>query len=59
MNYWMTLSVPAGSQEAADRFAEELAVLARIVVAPVRVVDVQAEPPQGSTVVGDMHEDTL
>lgn len=50
--YWITLAVPMLEDESAQIFADSVARLF-----DARVIDVQPEPPQGATVVGDMRED--
>lgn len=52
--YWITVSVPAESQDEAELRAQTM-----IVGYGGRVIEVQPEPPQGATIVGDMHEDEL
>lgn len=53
-DYWLTISVPAANIADADHKASEIAK-----EHGGRVVQVDSEPPQGSTIVGDMHEDAL
>lgn len=45
--YWITVAIPFDSQDAADYAAETIASSE-----DGRVIDVQPEPPQGSTIVG-------
>lgn len=52
--YWMTISAPAKDKDTADRMAEEMAILFNG-----DVVQVDREPPQGATIVGDHKEDNL
>lgn len=46
--YWVTMAVDA---------LDEIEAIELVDTG--RVVEVQPEPPQGSTIVGDMHEDEL
>ena len=52
--YWITLAIPARDQTEAEGWATMMASLRNG-----RVVQVDREPPQGATVVGDMHEDRI
>jgi hypothetical protein len=52
--YWLTIATSAHN----EGHALERARVAALQVDG-SIVDVQREPPQGSTIVGDMHEDEL
>jgi hypothetical protein len=52
--YWITVATSANDQA----HALERARVAALQVDG-SIVDVQPEPPQGSTIVGDMHEDGI
>lgn len=53
-SYWMTVSLPADNKGQAERIAKAVAERCHG-----RVVQVQQEPPQGATIVGEIHEDGI
>jgi hypothetical protein len=53
-SFWMTVSLPANDENQAARIAQAIAKRCNG-----RVVQVQQEPPQGATIVGDLHEDGI
>jgi hypothetical protein len=50
----MTVSLPADNKGQAERIAKAVAERCHG-----RVVQVQQEPPQGATIVGEIHEDGI
>ncbi len=52
MKFWITVSIPTIDQDTAERIAQRMASKFQGTV-----VQVQHEPPRGTTIVGDMHED--
>ena len=54
MEFWITVSIPTIDQPTAERIAQRMASKYQGAV-----VQVQPEPPQGATIVGDMREDSL
>lgn len=50
-NHWLTISLPLNNQDDAEALAEQIAR-----EHAGRVVQVEPEPPQGSTIVGDFFE---
>ena len=54
VNFWITVSIPTIDQDTAERVAQRMASKYQGAV-----VEVQPEPPQGATIVGDHHEDSL
>lgn len=54
MEFWITVSIPTIDQDTAERVAQRMASKYQGAV-----VQVQPEPPQGATIVGDHHEDSL
>jgi len=54
MIYWATLRIHACSQAEAESLAKAMTV-----TYGGSIIEVQREPPQGATIVGDMHEDNL
>jgi len=53
--YWITISVPADTDNEAEWRARRMAEMEL----GGKIVEVQPEPPQGSTIVGETHEDAL
>jgi len=53
-HYWLTISVEAGSMAQACGVAHEIANERKG-----EIIGVTQEPPQGATIVGNMHEDEL
>lgn len=52
MNFWLTIEVPTIDIVTAERIANRIATKYQGTI-----INVQQEPPQGATIVGDMRED--